>query len=300
MEQIVQTPRSRLYPWLLAIRPKTLAASLAPVFFSGWLAWHSGRFNPYVFLLILITATLIQIGTNLINDLSDFKKGADTSERKGPIRVTQAGLISVDTITKAAYGTLGLALLCGVYLVFLGGTPILLIGIASLLSAWCYTAGPYPLAYLGIADIFVLIFFGPVATTGTYLLLTQEFSLTALLTGVGFGAISTAILVVNNLRDVEEDKAASKRTTAVRFGRGFARAEYLVLLAIATIAVPATLLRLDLATNKIWITALIIIFTLPLIRTIYSPASAEELNRCLAATAKLLFVYALLVALGLT
>ena len=227
----------KLKYWLLAIRPKTLTASLAPVILGTALAYKDGYFSGSYLFLTFFCALLIQIGTNLCNDYCDFKKGADTPERIGPTRVTQAGLIAPNEVSAGFVLAFGLAACVGLCLVLRAGWPILLIGVASILSGIAYTAGPYALAYLGLGELFVLIFFGPVAVAGTYYIQALRFSWPACLAGIALGLLSCAILVVNNLRDLEQDKKANKKTLAVRFGRQFANFEYLFcLLAPALIA----------------------------------------------------------------
>jgi 1,4-dihydroxy-2-naphthoate octaprenyltransferase len=185
----------------------------------------------------LIGAFLIQIGTNLANDYYDFLRGGDTEERVGPMRVTQAGIIPPRTVRNAAFGALFLALCIGLYLVWVGGWPIVLIGLASLFCAIAYTGGPFPLAYHGLGDLFVFVFFGFVAVGGSYWVQALDFGPEVLLAGAGMGAMATAILVVNNLRDIETDAVAGKRTLAVRIGPAGTKVEFLALIVFA-MAVP--------------------------------------------------------------
>jgi 1,4-dihydroxy-2-naphthoate octaprenyltransferase len=181
----------------------------------------------------LVGALLIQVGTNLANDYYDHVRGGDTEDRVGPLRVTQAGLIPPLTVRNATYLVLGLALLSGVYLVWVGGWPILAVGVASLVCAVAYTGGPFPLAYHGLGDLFVFVFFGLLAVGGTYWVQALDLSWDVLLAGTGMGAFNTAILVVNNLRDLESDARAGKRTLAVRLGPRGTKAELLLLLLVA-------------------------------------------------------------------
>jgi 1,4-dihydroxy-2-naphthoate octaprenyltransferase len=175
-------------------------------------------------------ALLIQIGTNLANDYYDHLRGGDSEDRVGPLRVTQAGLIPPDTVRNATYTVLGLAMLLGIYLVWIGGIPILVIGIASLICAVAYTGGPFPLAYNGLGDLFVFLFFGLAAVGGTYWVQAHAFGPEVLLAGAGMGALATAILVVNNLRDIETDARAGKRTLAVWLGHDGTKFEFLFLI----------------------------------------------------------------------
>jgi 1,4-dihydroxy-2-naphthoate octaprenyltransferase len=190
-------------------------------------------FRLFPALAALAGALLIQVGTNLANDYYDHLRGGDTAERVGPLRVTQAGLIPPTTVRNGAYGVLAAALLLGFYLAWVGGWPIAIIGLASLVSAVAYTGGPFPLAYHGLGDIFVFIFFGLVAVGGTYWVQALAFSPEVLLAGAGAGAMNTAILVVNNLRDIDTDARAGKRTLAVRLGVSGTKAEFAFLLLLA-------------------------------------------------------------------
>ncbi|MEZ4417606.1 MAG: 1,4-dihydroxy-2-naphthoate polyprenyltransferase [Gemmatimonadota bacterium] len=224
--------------WIQASRPKTLTAALAPVWIGiGYALWQ-GQFRPLPALAALVGAILIQIGTNLANDYYDHERGGDTSARVGPQRVTQAGLIPPAAVRRAAFLTFGAALLVGIYLVGVGGLPILVIGVLSLLSGWAYTGGPFPLAYNGLGDLFVLIFFGPVAVGGTYWVQALEWRGDLLLAGLAVGALSTAILAANNLRDLATDRTAGKRTLPVLLGRSAGRAEYLVMVGAGVLALP--------------------------------------------------------------
>lgn len=212
------------HAWVLAARPKTLTAAAIPVIAASALAYKvAGAFDLRIFSLALIAALLIQIGTNFVNDAWDFKKGADTKERLGPIRATQAELIDAETMLKAAGIVLSAALLCGIPLVIHGGIPILLIGLSSIFFAWAYTAGPYPLAYNGLGELFVLVFFGVVATCGMYLLYTGSIHFYAVLLGLQLGTLSMLIIAINNLRDIKLDGVTGKRTLAVRLGIDTAR-----------------------------------------------------------------------------
>ncbi len=236
---------NRLRVWILAVRPRTLAAAAAPVLAGSGLAAADGSFAGAPALAALAGALLIQIGTNLANDYYDFIKGSDTGDRIGPTRVTHAGLLPPESVHRGMVSVLSLALLIGCYLVWAAGWPVVIIGLASLICAVAYTAGPCPLAYLGLGDLFVFVFFGPVAVAGTYYVQALSLSPGALLAGVGLGAFSTAILVVNNLRDRETDQVARKHTLAVRFGDRFTRAEYAVCLAVATAVSAAGVLALS-------------------------------------------------------
>jgi 1,4-dihydroxy-2-naphthoate octaprenyltransferase len=212
--------------WIDAARPKTLGASLAPILIGAALAYRHGAFSPLMTFIALTSALCIQIGTNFCNDYCDFKKGAD-AQRVGPVRATQAGLIAPETMLRATVITFALAVALGAILVAHGGTPILIIGILSVAFGALYTAGPYPLAYIGLGDLFVLIFFGPVAVAGTYYVNALTWSSDAVILGLIPGLLAVGILIVNNLRDYESDRLARKRTLVVNFGERFGKAEYL-------------------------------------------------------------------------
>ena len=212
--------------WLLAARPKTLSAAAVPVMIGSALAAHEPPGVSWsVFTFALLGALLIQIATNFINDALDFKKGADTSERLGPIRVTQAGLLTAENVLRAAWLCLIGAAVCGIPLMLRGGWPMLVIGLASIAGAYLYTGGPYPLAYHGLGEMFVLLFFGFVAVGGTFYAHSLQITQSALLGGLAAGALATVLIAINNVRDVDGDRRSGKRTTVVRFGETFARAE---------------------------------------------------------------------------
>ncbi len=214
--------------WLLAARPKTLLASVSPVLVGTALAWADGAFHALSAALALLGAMLIQVGTNYHNDYSDFEKGTDRVGRKGPTRATAAGLATVAQMRRATVAAFGLAVVAGLYLMARGGWPIAIVGFSSILFGVLYTAGRRSLAYLGIADGFVLLFFGPVAVAGTHFVQALSFSPEAAIAGLGPGLLSTALLLVNNVRDVEGDAAAGKRTLVVRLGRAAGVALYAV------------------------------------------------------------------------
>ncbi|MXX56638.1 MAG: 1,4-dihydroxy-2-naphthoate polyprenyltransferase [Gemmatimonadetes bacterium] len=224
---------SRAQAWVLATRPRTLTAGAAPVVAGTGFAAADGVFAQLPALAALAGALLIQIATNLANDYYDFRKGSDTGERLGPVRVTQAGILPPDTVFRGMVLTLVLAFLVGVYLVWVAGWPVAVIGLVSMMMGVCYTGGPYPLSYNGLGDVFVFVFFGLVATATTFYVQAGFWSLAAILAGAGLGAMSTAMLVVNNLRDRETDGAAGKRTLAVRFGDRFTVVQYFACLAAA-------------------------------------------------------------------
>ena len=218
--------------WLLAARLKTLPAAISPVILGSALAFHDEAFHVLISMMTLLAAVLIQIGTNFANDIFDFQKGADREDRLGPIRVTQAGLISPKKMKSGMWLIFSLAICVGFYLVNIGGWPIVLIGLASIISGIIYTGGPYPLGYHGWGDLFVFVFFGLFAVSGTYYLQIGEVSFLSILMGMAMGMLANAILVVNNLRDVDADKVSGKKTMAVRFGKLFSKVQYVVLMLI--------------------------------------------------------------------
>jgi len=277
--------------WWLAIRPKTLAAACCPVVIGIMLAYAEKAIHWPSVWVILITALLIQIGTNFANDYYDFIKGADTADRKGPTRATQAGLVTPETMKRAMKITFGLAFMFGLILVFRGGWPILLIGCLSILFGVLYTGGPYPLAYIGLGDVFVFVFFGPVAVAGTYYLMTQNMSWMAAWIGMGPGLISTALLAVNNLRDIDEDKVANKRTLAVRWGAGFAKMEFITCLVLAIHVPIVAMIAYDLS-PMLLITILAVFPAGYLVKECLTK-TGEALNGLLAKTGAFLIVYTL-------
>ena len=212
--------------WIDAARPKTLGASLAPILIGAALAYRHGALSPLMTFIALASALCIQIATNFCNDYCDFKKGAD-AQRVGPVRATQAGLIAPEMMLRATIITFAIAVALGAILVARGGAPILIIGILSVAFGALYTAGPYPLAYIGLGDLFVLIFFGPVAVAGTYYVNALTWSSDAAILGLIPGLLAVGILIVNNLRDYESDRLSRKRTLVVTFGERFGRLEYL-------------------------------------------------------------------------
>ncbi|MFT5127095.1 MAG: 1,4-dihydroxy-2-naphthoate octaprenyltransferase [Rhodothermales bacterium] len=286
------TPHSPLNLWLQAIRPKTLWAGFAPVLISAALAHADGGFHAGIALACLGVALSLQIGCNLANDYYDAISGADSAERLGPTRVTQAGLISPAAVRRGFVIAFAISAILGVALFFRGGWPILALLVASIASGILYTAGPWPLGYIGLGDLFAFLFFGPVAVAGTYFLITLTLPDHALLAGVAPGLFSVAILSVNNLRDIHSDRAAGKRTLAVRWGARFTRAEYAVAI-IGACAVP-----LGIAHRGGCLACIVLIPGLLSIRALHRKTGAE-LNAVLANTAKLLLLFSLLFAVGL-
>ncbi|TSC31211.1 1,4-dihydroxy-2-naphthoate polyprenyltransferase [Corallococcus sp. Z5C101001] len=291
------TPPPTLKTWLMAVRPKTLTAGAVPVLVATALAYGDGVGRLLPALAALLGAVLIQIGTNFINDYYDFKKGADTEERLGPKRVTQSGLIAPGTVLTGGLTCFALATLVGVYLVMVGGWPIVAIGVMSLLCGYAYTGGPYPLGYHGLGDLFVIIFFGLVAVTGTYYVQAGLVGPAAWWVSLPVGAIGTCLIVVNNQRDASTDVKAGKRTVVVRFGTGFGRAEY-VLLLVASYATLFVLFAKGYASAWVFLPLLSLPLVVPPLKLMLK-AEGAALNPALGGTAKLQMVFGLLFALGL-
>lgn len=285
--------------WVMAARPATLLVALVPVVVGTAIAARLGQLRPLPALAALFGAICIQIGTNLANDVFDYEKGADTDERLGPVRVTQAGLLRPGQVRAGMVASFLLALLAGVYLTAIAGWPVVVIGLVSVASGVAYTGGPYPLGYNGLGDLFVFVFFGLVAVGGTTFVQAGSVPVVALLAGLPVGALATAVLIVNNVRDHETDAKAGKRTLVVRFGRAFGVAEYAAAVAIAY-GVPAVLAALGLASPWVLLCWLTLPLALRLCRTVARERAGAALNACLANTARLLLLHGLLLAAGLS
>jgi 1,4-dihydroxy-2-naphthoate octaprenyltransferase len=279
---------------LQAIRPKTLIASISPILIGTALSFDFGSFHGKIFIATLLTGFCIQILTNLANDYFDFKKGADTTQRIGPVRVMQAGLVSKRQMQWWLVGMTCLGALFGVPLVLVGGASICSLLLLALLLAYLYTAGPFPLAYLGLGDLFVMLFFGPVAVAATFYLQTHTLSMTSCLIGFAPGALSTVILTCNNLRDIQEDKAANKQTLIVRFGPLFGNIQILLCLMLSLI-VPLFFLATH-PTIKLMPPILALPYLL-FIKKLTSIKNPHEYNDLLAKSAQLLMLYTILFCL---
>ena len=283
--------------WVLAARVPTLPAAVVPVLVGSAVAWAAGAFQLLPFVAAMVAALLIQIGTNLANDYFDFRKGADTAERLGPIRITQSGLVPPETVKRATMLVFGLAALIGVYLSIVGGLPILVIGLCSIAAGVLYTGGPFPLAYNSLGDITVFIFFGLVAVLGTYFLHTGAVTGLALLYALPVAALVTAILVVNNLRDIPTDRRTGKYTLAVRIGAGGARAEYL-LLVVAAYLMPVVAWLLLGRSPWLLLPWLTVPLAAMLVRTVMTQ-EGRPLNVALAGTGRLHLLFGLLWTVGI-
>lgn len=287
-----------LSTWMLAARPKTLWAGSGPVFMGTAMAAADSAFHPAAALCALLGALLIQIGTNFANDYFDFIKGTDTAERIGPTRATQAGLVTPAQMRNATITVFALAFLAGLYLVYRGGAPILVLGVISILCGVLYTGGPFPLGYLGLGDLFVLLFFGPVAVGGTYYVQALALPAAPLIAGLAPGLISCAILTANNLRDADGDVKTGKRTLAVRFGKPFARAEFLLALLIGILAVPAALVLGDVSKIGCLLACAAFLPAISPIKTVLSRTEGAPLNNVLAQTGKVLLIFSVLFSIG--
>ncbi len=288
---------SKSKDWFEATRPKTLAAAWVPVATGTVLAWYYAEVWWPSVIIALFCAFCIQIGTNLANDYFDFKKGADTEERVGFKRATASGAISEQQIFAATILSFGLAFFAGIYLVWYGGWVVLLIGVLSILFGILYTGGPFPLAYNGLGDIFVLIFFGLVAVHGTYYVSTLDWNMDVMAASLAIGALAVNILVINNLRDVHTDKKANKNTLGVIFGENFLRYEYIAMLLLAYSAPLWYVFGLGFD-YTVLLPLLTIPLSIPLIKSVFFEEDKASLNITLEKTAKFMVIYGLLFVIG--
>ncbi len=283
--------------WFLACRPKTLSVSLSPVLVGTAVAWHdTGTLLWLPLLAAALGAAFIQIGTNLFNDVGDFLRGTDTPGRLGPKRATAEGWLTAGKVKAGAWLSFALAFLCGIYLVWHGGWPIVAIGLASLAAGWAYTGGPKPIAYGPLGEVFVFIFFGLVAVGGSYYLQTLTLMPTALLAAALVGIHAAAVITVNNFRDLDGDAKSGKNTAAVRLGRPATRRIY-------TLEMLAPYVLLPLLGSLGWLAALPLLslpLALKLIQRFHREAPGPVFNNILAATAGLQLTFALLLSLAFT
>ncbi len=283
--------------WIHATRPKTLPAAVVPVALGSACAAAAGGFRPIPALVALVFALLVHITCNLANDLFDFQKGADTGERRGPARATASGWVTASEMKRAVIVVALLAFLTGLGLLPFGGPPLLIVGLASIIAALAYTAGPFPLAYHGLGDVFVIGFFGFVAVPFTAYVQCGAFPAAVWPAALGCGLMANAILIVNNARDIETDAKVGKRTTAVMFGRGFARAQYLLTILVA-ISMPLALAAIGFR----WPVLLALIigpFAGPVVREFCAVTDPVKYNPLLGRTAGLLLAYGALLAAGI-
>ncbi|MFA5260213.1 MAG: 1,4-dihydroxy-2-naphthoate polyprenyltransferase [Candidatus Omnitrophota bacterium] len=283
--------------WFLAIRPKTLPAGAAPVVLGTAMALSDGVPHWPSAWLALLGALCLQIGTNLANDYFDFIKGADTEDRLGPLRVTQAGLVDPRTMMFAVALAFGLAALASAGLILRAGWPVAVIAVTAILSGLFYTAGPYPLGYLGLGEVFVFVFFGPVAVMGTYYVQSFEMHTGVFFAGMAAGCFSSAILAVNNLRDIETDRRSGKKTLAVRFGRSFARKEYFTFIFTGSF-LPVLLYMIIEDHRWILLCPLVCLVSLPCLEAVFTRTDGPALNKALVQTGLLLLVFTFLFSIG--
>jgi 1,4-dihydroxy-2-naphthoate octaprenyltransferase len=280
----------------MAARPRTLPAAVAPVLVGTALAIRDDEFRPLAFVCALLGALLIQVGTNLSNDYSDARRGADTEDRLGPVRVTAGGLVPPRQVLVATYLTFALAVLVGLVLVVIAGPEVLLIGAASILAGVLYTGGPRPYGYEGLGEVFVFTFFGIVAVTGSYYVNAEELPGIAFLLAVPVGLLASAILVVNNVRDLETDRRAGKRTLAVRLGRERTRSLYAAMLVLAFALLVPIALDLDWWVLLAMLAAPLAVKVAVLVRT---HTDGPTLNAALAQTGMLQLVFCVLLSSGI-
>ena len=289
---------SGLRIWLMAARPRTLPAAIAPVLVGTSLAGFQHVFHPLRFVAALLGAVFIQVGTNLSNDYSDARRGADAEDRLGPVRVTAGGLVPPRQVLVATYVSFGLAVVCGIYLIAVAGWELLLVGAASILAGVAYTGGPKPYGYEGLGEVFVFLFFGIVAVAGSYFVQTTHLIWEAFALAVPVGLLAAAILVVNNVRDIDSDRRAGKRTLAVRLGRARTRTMFAAIVYLAFVLAPVTWIFGPL---KAWV--LLAWLTLPLaarvVRVVRNRVDGPSLNGALAQSGMLQLAFCALLSVGL-
>jgi len=283
--------------WAMAARPRTLPAAISPVLVGTSLAGSEGTFRPLAFVAALIGSVFIQIGTNLSNDYSDARRGADTEDRLGPVRVTAGGLVPPRKVLVATWLAFGIAVAAGIYLIAIAGWELLIVGLASIAAGVLYTGGPLPYGYQGLGELFVFGFFGIVAVVGSYYVQTEHLRGLAFTLAVPVGLLAAAILMVNNIRDIDTDRRAGKRTLAVRLGRRRARRLF-----AATVYVPFLwLVGVVIGSGMPWLLLAWLSAPLapPLVRTVASRTDGPSLNRALAGAGRLLAAYSVLLSGGL-
>jgi 1,4-dihydroxy-2-naphthoate octaprenyltransferase len=280
----------------MAARPRTLPAAVAPVLVGTALAVRDDEFRLLAFIAALLGALLIQVGTNLSNDYSDARRGADTEDRLGPVRVTAGGLVPPRQVLIATYVTFALAVLVGMVLVVMAGPVVLLIGAASILAGVLYTGGPRPYGYEGLGEVFVFTFFGIVAVTGSYYVNAEELPAVAFLLAVPVGLLASAILVVNNVRDMDTDRRANKRTLAVRLGRERTRGLYVAMLALTFLLLIPIALELGWPVLLAVLAAPLAVRVAQLVRT---HTDGPTLNQALAQTGVVQLVFCVLLSAGI-
>ncbi|MDD5329206.1 MAG: 1,4-dihydroxy-2-naphthoate polyprenyltransferase [Sulfuricella sp.] len=285
------TPHPSPLVWWLAIRPKTLTVSIVPVLVGSSAAFaETGAIAWLPLLAALAAAILIQVGTNLHNDVSDFERGADGAERLGPARATASGWLAPAAVRRGAFACFGGAVLLGIYLVWHGSWPILLLGLASVAAGWSYTGGPRPIAYSGLGELFVWLFFGLGAVMGSYYLQTLRLGWPPFWAASMVGLLAAAVIVVNNTRDLDNDRKIGKNTLAVRIGRSASKVEYLLLILVPYLLLPLL---------GQWMPVLTLPWALHLVRRFWREAPGPAFNRILAQTAQLQLGFGILLSMGL-
>jgi 1,4-dihydroxy-2-naphthoate octaprenyltransferase len=280
--------------WWLAVRPKTLSLSVAPVMAGTALAWHElGRVDPRPVLAAALAAVLIQAGTNLHNDVADALRGGDQPMRQGPPRVTALGWASPDQVRRAAFVAFALAALVGLYLCWLGGLPILALGAGSLVAGWAYSGGPRPIAYTPLGEVFVVAFFGLGAVGGTYYLQTQALSIACVLTGIALGLVAAGVLMANNYRDLEPDRLTGRRTLAITAGIQASKGLY-----AAFVLAPLVLLASPFGPSGGWLVLAALPVAIRLVRRFDSLERGPAFNLVLAQTARYQLLLAVLILIG--
>jgi 1,4-dihydroxy-2-naphthoate octaprenyltransferase len=286
---------SALRLWALAARPRTLPAAVAPVLVGTSLAISEDEFRPPAFVAALVGSVFIQIGTNLSNDYSDARRGADTEDRLGPVRVTAGGLMPPRRVLVGTYVAFAIAVAAGIYLAAVAGWELLLVGAVSIAAGVLYTGGPRPYGYAGLGELFVFLFFGIVAVNGSYYVQTEELSWEALALSIPVGLLAAAILVVNNVRDIDTDRRAGKRTLAVKLGRGQARRLFAAMVALA-LAIPPVIWLAGGLSAWLLLALAAVPLALPLVRTVSTRTDGPALNGALAGTGLLLAAFSLLLS----
>ena len=290
---------SPLRLWLVAARPRTLPAAVAPVLVGTALAGAEDVFKPLRFACALIGSVFIQIGTNLANDYSDARRGADTEDRLGPVRVTAGGLMPPRRVLIGTWVAFAVAMAAGSYLIAVAGWELLIVGLASIAAGVLYTGGPKPYGYEGLGELFVFLFFGVVAVVGSYFVQVEELRWEAFALSVPVGLLSAAILVVNNVRDIDTDRRAGKRTLAVRLGRERGRVLYRWMLGLAYLAVPVTAALSDDLLAWVLLPFASLPLALPLVKAVDTRTDGASLNAALAGTGRLLALFSVLLAAGI-
>jgi 1,4-dihydroxy-2-naphthoate polyprenyltransferase len=284
----------------MAARPRTLPAAVAPVLVGTALAATEGTFKVLTFIAAMLGALFIQVGTNLSNDYSDARRGADTEDRLGPVRVTAGGLVPPRQVLVATYVAFGLAVVAGAYLIATAGWELLLVGAASILAGVLYTGGPRPYGYEGLGEVFVFLFFGLVAVTGSYFAQVEKVTWEAFVLAVPVGLLASAILVVNNVRDLETDRRAGKRTLAVRLGRSRTRGMYAAMVYLAFLFAPLPwLLGSDDLSAWLLLSWAALPLAVPVVRIVRSRSDGPSLNGALARTGMLQLVFCVLLSAGI-